>query len=421
VVQATVNVPLSLDSANPQALEAGLQEIEGKPLINSVTAEEEKLRTVIPLAKKYGAALIGLPLDEKGIPETPEGRLKLGEKILQRVISAGIPRQDLYLDGLTLAVSADSKAPEITLKTIRLFKEKLGVKTVLGVSNVSFGLPRRADINATFLTLALHAGLDLPIVNPYSEEIQQAILLSDLLNGRDAKARRFLSEVGTTEARKKIPMETGEKPLSQQLFDAILFGNREDVVTILDKTLKSGMDPLKINDEILSPAMIEVGSRYNKKQFFLPQVIMAAEAMHAAFSALKPHLRTEVEKAKGTVILATVKGDVHDIGKNIVATLVENNGYRVIDLGKNVGSSEIIQRLEGEKVDVVGLSALMTTTMEVMRTMVKEIKASKKVKIIVGGAVVTRNFADEIGADGYGKDATEAVKEIDRLLHNSQG
>ena len=420
LVQSAVNVPLSLDSANIDALEAGLQEIEGKPLINSVTAEKDKLNRVIPLAKKYGAALIGLPISEKGIPETPEARLKLGEKIVKRAAEAGIPKEDIYLDGLTLAVSADSKAPEVTLKTIRLFREKLGVKTVLGVSNVSFGLPKRAAINAAFLTIALNEGLNLPIVNPYSPAIQEAVLTADLLNGRDPQAKRYLTEIGEKEIPEKAPPEAIEKPLKEQLFDAVLFGNREDVVTLVQKLLKKKAEPMKLNDEILIPAMLEVGERYNRKRYFLPQVIMAAEAMHAAFAVLKPHLRVEGVKAKGTVILATVRGDVHDIGKNIVGTLVENHGFKVIDLGKNVSAVEIINKAESEKADVIGLSALMTTTMEVMREMVAEIKASTDAKIIVGGAVVTRKFAQEIGADGYGKDAAEAVREIEKLTVNGK-
>ena len=416
VVQAAVNIPLSLDSANPDALEAGLQEIEGKPIINSVNAEDDKLNRIIPLAKKYGAALIGLPLDEKGIPSTPEGRLKLGEKIVMRAMEAGIPKEDIFLDGLTLAVSADSQAPEVTLKTIRLFREKLGVKTVLGVSNVSFGLPNRADINAAFLAMALNAGLNLPIVNPYSPAIQNAVLTSDLLNGRDPQAKRYLTEAGEKVVAVKTAPERAEKPLEAQLYDAVLFGNREDVVALTHRLLKREVEPMKINDDILIPAMLEVGERYNRKRFFLPQVIMAAESMHSAFSVLKPHLRAEGDRDKGTVILATVKGDVHDIGKNIVAALVENHGFRVVDLGKNINAVEIINRAESEKADIIGLSALMTTTMEVMREMVAEIKDSIDVKVVVGGAVVTRKFAEEIGADGYGKDAAEAVQEIMKLL-----
>ena len=417
VVQSAVNAPLSLDSANPEAIEAGLQEIEGKPLINSVTAEEDKLNTVIPLAKKYGAALIGLPLDESGIPETPEARLKLGEKILNRVLKAGIPREDLYLDGLTLSASADTEAPEITLKTIELFKQRLKVKTVLGVSNVSFGLPRRADVNAAFLTMALQRGLDLPIVNPYSQSIQGSIVVADLLLGRDPRASRFLSITKVKEEEVAIPAEEEEKrPLEEQLFDAVLFGNIEGIEPLLRKALKAGLKPMRINDEILIPAMLEVGRRYDRKKFFLPQVIMAAEAMHTAFTVLKPHIPAAEKATKGTVLLATVRGDVHDIGKNIVAVLVENHGYRVIDLGKNVSTIEIINQAEAVKADVIGLSALMTTTMSVMKEAVAELKASLNSKIIIGGAVVTRKFAEEIGADGYGKDAAEAVKEIEKIL-----
>ena len=416
VVQSAAPVPLSLDSVNPQALEAGLQEIEGKPLINSVTAEDDKLNTVIPLAKKYGAALIGLPIDENGIPPTAEGRLKLGEKILRYVEQAGIPKEDLYLDGLTMAVSADSNAPQVTLETLRLFKEKLGVKTVLGVSNVSFGLPGRAEINAAFLTMALHQGLDLPIVNPFSDKITLAVLSADLLNGRDTMAKNYIRRA--LESDKKIKEAAAEEtlPIDKKLYDAVLFGNREEIADLLRAALKAGLDPMYINDELLVPAMLEVGRRYDRKQFFLPQVIIAAEAMHTAFSVLRPHLPLEAGKNKHTVLLATVKGDVHDIGKNIVKTMLENHGYNIIDLGKNVSADEIIAKIREHKADIVGLSALMTTTMAVMKEITLQIKRDTDARVIVGGAVVTRAYAEEIGADGYGKDASEAVKEIEKIL-----
>ncbi len=415
VVQSTVSVPLSIDSASPEALEAGLMEIEGKSLINSVTAEDDKLNTIVPLAKKYGAALIGLPIDENGIPATVEGRMELGEKILNFALKAGIPRQDLYLDGLTMAASADSQAPIVTLRSIELFREKLGVNTVLGVSNVSFGLPRRADINASFLTMALCRGLSLPIVNPYSAPVHNAVIAADFLNGRDPQARRFLSLSAGREA-VKAPPEKMEKPLEHQLLDAVIFGNREGVVDLVNRALKAKIPPMSINDDILIPAMLEVGRRYDKKKFFLPQVIMAAEAMHSAFAALKPHIPAAEKAHKATLILATVRGDVHDIGKNIVRTLLENHGYRVIDLGKNVSVEEIVRRAAKEEANAIGLSALMTTTMEVMRKTVEEIKSILDIKIIVGGAVVTRAFAEQIGADGYGKDASEAANELEKIL-----
>ena len=416
VVQSVAAVPLSIDSIDPAALQAGLEEIEGKPIINSVTAEDEKLDVIIPLAKKYGAALIGLPIDEKGIPSTAEGRLKLGEKILNRALQAGIPREDLYFDGLALAVSAEESAPIVTLETIRLFKERLGVKTVLGVSNVSFGLPGRAEINASFLLMALHQGLDLPIVNPYSEKVSKAILSADLLMGRDPKAKRFLSRTSQLAEKISDADAEAEKSADKKLYDAVLFGNREEIIDLLDRVLKNNIEPIFINDHILVPAMMEVGKRYDRKQFFLPQVIMAAEAMHAAFNALKPHLPVDSEKNRNVVLLATVKGDVHDIGKNIVKTMLDNHGYKVIDLGKNVSTEDIITGIERENADIVGLSALMTTTMMVMKEMVSKIREATGVKIIIGGAVVTRNFAEEIGADGYGKDATEAVKEVEKIL-----
>ena len=416
-VQSVVNVPLCLDSADVDALEAGLKEIEGKPLVNSVTAEREKLDTVIPLVKKYGAALIGLPLDDHGIPETAEGRFKLGKLIVNEALKGGIPREDIYLDGLTMTLSADVHAPRITLETIRRFKQELGVRTILGVSNVSFGLPRRAEVNAAFLTMALQEGLDLPIVNPYSKAVKNAVSTADLLLGRDPGAKCYLEfarGIDSPSAKSK----GGENELSpaEKLSYAVITGNREETGTLVEQLLKDGVEAIKINDVILIPAILEVGERYDRKEFYLPQVIMAAEAMHAAFATLKPHLLAAGSVSKGTVVLATVKGDVHDIGKNIVATLVENNGYDVIDLGKNIGTNQVIAAIREHSADIVGLSALMTTTMVVMEQMVKEIKAEIETRIIVGGAVVTRQFADEIGADGYAKDAAGAVREIRKII-----
>jgi 5-methyltetrahydrofolate--homocysteine methyltransferase len=350
------------------------------------------------------------------VPETAEKRFKLGEKIFRRALTAGIAREDIYLDGLTLAVSAENRAPEVTLKTIELFKQELGAKTVLGVSNVSFGLPRRAEVNAAFLTMALQRGLSLPIVNPYSRPILDAIRLADLLLGKDLYGKAFLASAEEKEREEALkPMVEEEKPIAEQLFDAVLFGNSEGISGLVRKALKAGLGAMEINDKVLVPAMEEVGRRYDRKKFFLPQVILAAEAMRTAFIALKAHIPAAAEKSKGTILLATVRGDVHDIGKNLVAALVENHGYRVVDLGKNVSAIEIINRAEAEKADVIGLSALLTTTMLVMKETVAELRAAVGAKIIVGGAVVTRKFAQEIGADGYGKDASEAVKEIDRL------
>ena len=416
-VQSVVNVPLCLDSADTGALEAGLKETEGKPLINSVTAEPDKLDTVIPLVKKYGAALIGLPLDDHGIPETASGRFELGKKIVDRAIEAGIPREDIYLDGLTMTLSADVNAPQVTLETIRRFKQELGVRTILGVSNVSFGLPRRAEVNAAFLTMALREGLDLPIVNPYSKAVKNAVATADLLLGNDPGAKNYLEYARNLDAPRK-GSEDSEHLLTpaEELSEAIVSGNREAAGTLVDQLLKDGLEAMTINDDILIPAILEVGKRYDRKEFYLPQVIMAAEAMHAAFATLKPHLLAAGSTSKGTVVLATVKGDVHDIGKNIVATLVENNGYEVIDLGKNAGAEQVIAAVREHNADIVGLSALMTTTMGVMEEMVKAIKAEINTGIIVGGAVVTRQFAEEIGADGYAKDAAGAVKEIAGIL-----
>jgi len=415
-VQAAAPVPLSLDSPNVQALEAGLKEIEGKPLLNSVTADEEKLNSVIPLAKKYGAAILGLPLDENGIPDTVEGRFVLGKKIIETALAAGIAKEDIYLDGLTLTVSADISAPQTTLETIRRFRTELGVRTILGVSNVSFGLPNRPEVNAAFLKMALANGLDLPIINPYSAPVMEAVKYADLLTGKDSGSRNFLAFVRSQNKESAGAAALAEISPEEALKTAVISGHQEAVAAHLKKLLKAGGDPLDINNRLLIPAMMEVGKMYDNKRIFLPQVIMSAEAMHAAFDILKPLLTGDKASFKGRIIFATVKGDVHDIGKNIVAAMMENYGYEVIDLGKNIGSPEIISAVKDRKADLVGLSALMTTTMGVMKAMVREIKQEIPVKIIIGGAVVTRKFAEEIGADGYAKDAAEAAGEIGKMV-----
>jgi len=416
VVQKAVDAPISIDSANPDALQAALEEIEGKPLINSVTAEDAKLDRVLPMAKHFGASILGLTLDENGIPSTVEERLELARKIVNRGLEIGLRHEDIFIDPLTLAVGAEPDKSLQSLTVLRLIKEQLGVTTVMGVSNVSFGLPNRALINRTFLSMALHNGLDLPIVNPFSESARQTIDTANILLNRDKGARVFIEAYGGVEDERAVA-EADTRPIEEKLFDTILYGNREVIIQRIEEALDAGWDALGLNEKVLIPALQEVGKRYNSREFFLPQVILAAETMQDAFRRLKELFPTTEAENRGTIVLATVKGDVHDIGKNIVSTVLQNYGYKVIDLGKNVDTKDIVKIAKETKADFVGLSALMTTTMVEMGRIIHDLnEAGVNPAVIVGGAVVNKSFADEIGADGYGKDAMDAVRIIDLLV-----
>jgi 5-methyltetrahydrofolate--homocysteine methyltransferase len=417
VVQTAVDVPISIDTANATAMEAALEEIEGKALINSVTAEDAKLNRILPLAKRFGAAVLGLTLDEKGIPETAEERLELARKIVNRALEFGIRHEDIFIDPLTLTISAEPKRSAETLKALRLIKKELGVTTVMGVSNVSYGLPNRSLINRTFLAMALENGLDLPILNPFSESVQETIHACNLLLNRDPAARKYIEKYGGVEE-EKAQSALDVRPVEQRLFDAVLYGNREIVLDLIAEALQAGWDALKLNEEVLIPALQEVGRRYDQREFFLPQVILAAETMQDAFGRLKDLFPSGQARHRGKIVLATVKGDVHDIGKNIVSVVMQNYGWEVLDLGKNVDTREIVRQAKESRADLVGLSALMTTTMVEMGAVIHELRAAGlPVKVIVGGAVLNSAFAQEIGADGYGKDAMEAVRIVDLLMN----
>jgi 5-methyltetrahydrofolate--homocysteine methyltransferase len=316
-----------------------------------------------------------------------------------------------------LAIGAEPKRSLESLRTLQLVKEQLGVATVMGVSNVAYGLPNRALVNRTFLSMALQNGLDLPIINPFSETAMQTVDAANILLNRDKGAKIYIDGYGGFEEEKAEAKED-TRSLDEQLFDSILSGNREIIVDKIEEALQEGWEAIKLNEKILIPALQEVGRRYDNREFFLPQVILAAETMQDAFKRLKDLFPSGDAQNRGTIVLATVKGDVHDIGKNIVSTVLQNYGYKVIDLGKNVDTLDIVRIAREVKASFVGLSALMTTTMVEMGRVVHELRgAGIPARVIVGGAVVNKSFADEIGADGYGKDAMEAVRIIDLLLN----
>ncbi|SJZ53902.1 homocysteine S-methyltransferase family protein [Selenihalanaerobacter shriftii] len=434
-VQNTSRVPVCIDTTDVESLEAGLEAFTGKALINSVTGEEESLNRVLPLAKKYGAALVCLTLDEDGIPDTAEGRLEIARKIKNKAISYGIPPEDLLID--TLVLTASTKQAEVveTLNAIKLVKEELGLKTVLGVSNVSYGLPQKPLLNRTFLAMALGYGLDAYIVDPLDEALQKTILAGDVLINRDQNAAKYIDALGqqkVTQDRKVNDKEEDKDVEKTDLSDkkqnqndkslelvkeAVLKGELEEIISILKNALEEYSSDELMNKALI-PGIKEVGNKYETGEYFLPQLMASAESMQKGFKYLKDELGSDIKTSSaGKVLLATVKGDVHDIGKNIVKVVVENHGYEVLDLGKDVSNEQIIEAVKQEKVDVVGLSALMTTTMVEMEEVVKRLKAENlDVKVILGGAVITQDYADKIGADAYAINAINAVREIKRLI-----
>ena len=416
-VAGAVTTPLVLDSSSPEALERGLKAADGKVLVNSVSGEEKSLRRVLPLIKKYGAAVIGLTLDEKGIPETGEGRAAVAGKILASLERAGIPAEDLVIDSLTLTVSAEQKRALETLKAIRLVKERYKLNTVLGVSNISFGLPRRPLISSAFFAMAMEAGLDAAIVNPKEDAMMDAFRSAMVLLNRDPHAAAYIESYKGSAAAAGEPVQAKPLDIRGRLAAAIVNGDRENIVPLVEEALKEGLSPLEISNDALVPGLEEVGRRFEKNIFFLPQVMTAADTMQSAFARLKEEMKGASFASRGKILMATVEGDIHDIGKNIVCTLLENHGFEVIDLGKNVPAERIVAAAKEHQVDAVGLSALMTTTITEMENVIKKLKeAGIKTFTMVGGAVVTQDYADEIGADLYAGDALEAVARIKKLM-----
>lgn len=419
-VTTAASQPLVLDSSSPAALEAGLKAADGKVLINSVNGERKSLRRILPLAKKYGAAVLGLTLDEKGIPDTAEGRLAIARRIRNAARRLGIPDRDIIIDCLTLTVSAEQKRALETLRAIRLVKQKLGLSTVLGVSNISFGLPQRPLISSTFFAMAMEAGLDAAIINPKEKAMIDAWRSAQVLLNRDPQAGAYIAAYAGQQADAAVPAATGQAlGVRELLARAIITGDREGVLPLIEQALAEGLSPMQISNEGLLPGLEEVGQRFEKNIVFLPQVMQSAETMQAGFARLKQELSGQQVQPLGRIMMATVEGDIHDIGKNIVCTLLENHGFEVFDIGKNVSAATIIKKAQELKVDAVGLSALMTTTMSEMEVVLAKLRAAGvRTFTMVGGAVVSQEYADRIGADLYAKDAMEAVAKIKRLLKN---
>ena len=417
-IQGITDTPLQLDTTKPEALEAGLRIYNGKPIVNSVNGEEDSLNTVLPLVKKYGAAVVGLTLDKNGIPKTAQGRFEIAERILNRALALGIRREDVYIDCLTLTASAEQAGVMETLEAVRRVKTELGLKTVLGVSNISFGLPSRELVTRNFLTMALYAGLDLPIINPNTESMTSAVRTYKLLANIDKNAVDFIAHYGGENAQQNTPA----KPQSADMtLEAAVSAGLKSEAGAITGVLLENTEPMHIVNQYLIPALDKAGMEFEKGKIFLPQLISSASAAQAAFEVIKSYLcehSTETVN-RGTIVLATVKGDIHDIGKNIVKILLENYGYQVIDLGKDVSYEAVAEATEKSHAPLVGLSALMTTTLPSMENTIRLLhERCPWCKTVVGGAVLTADYAEQIGADFYAKDAKETVDIAKRVFGN---
>lgn len=415
-LQSIMPIPLQIDTTNMEAMERALRIYNGKPMINSVNGKAEIMEQVFPLVKKYGGVVVGLALDEDGIPDTTEGRLAIAEKIYQTGEKYGISRKDIVIDALVMTMSTNNESAKITLDTVKELTAR-GGKTVLGVSNISFGLPQRELINAAFFTMAMNNGLSAGIINPNAKAMRQAYDTFCVLGGYDAQCMNYIENYAVTDA-----PNAAAKPAAAKLnlTDSIIKGLKDQVYRATEEELKT-KEPMEIINGELVPALDVVGQGFEKGTMFLPQLLMSAEAAKAGFEAIRQYVQShgEAQEKKATIVIATVKGDIHDIGKNIVKVLLENYGYEVIDLGKDVPPEKIVETVVDKHAPLVGLSALMTTTVVNMEESIKELhKEAPWCKIMVGGAVLTQEYADMIGADFYGKDAMQSVYYAERLLNS---
>lgn len=411
-LQGIVTAPLQIDSVSIAAIEAGARYYNGRPLINSVNGKEESMREVFPIAKKYGAVVLGLALDETGIPDTAEKRLAVAEKIVKTAASYGIPKEDVMIDPLVLTASAQQDQVQATLDTLKLLREKLGVLTVAGLSNVSFGLPNREVLNGAFLAAAVGAGLNAPIVNPLSDFLMQMVQSLRVINNQDRDAADYIAksqQLTITSNQSVAPVEAMSENVD--LKTLILKGQKEDTPA-LTKQLLETMPPLEIVNQFFIPALDEVGTKFEKGTLFLPQLMQSAEAVQRSQEVLKQYFEAhgQESESKGKILLATVQGDIHDIGKNIVKMVLENYGFEVIDLGKDAPITTVIDTLKEQKIQLAGLSALMTTTVQNMKTTIEAAKeANLETKFMVGGAVLNEEYREFVGADYYAKDALSSV------------
>ena len=425
-LQAITDLPLQLDSSNPEALSRALRIYNGKPIVNSVNGEQKTLDTILPLCKKYGAAVVGLALDEHGIPADAEGRFAIAKRIAAAANAAGIPNEDIYIDCLTLTASAQQEGAVQTLEALTRCKKELGVRTVLGVSNISFGLPCRGYLNTTFLTMAMAAGLDLAIMNPNTPEMMAAVRAYRVLTSQDKQSSDYVAayadvQIQTTQTSKSAATvaEVGAAaPGGDALFEAVRRGLKAEARAAADAALTM-REPLDVVNTSLIPALDAVGDGFEKGTVFLPQLLQAATAAQAAFESIKAKIAAsgQAQGSKGKIVIATVKGDVHDIGKNIVRVILENYGYDVLDLGRDVAPERVVEAVRQTGAKLVGLSALMTTTVPNMQATIEALHAAGlDCKVMVGGAVLTPDYDRNIGADYYCKDAKASADLAKQLL-----
>ena len=417
-LQSVTNAPLQIDTSSAQAAERALRLYNGKPLLNSVNGKKESLDAILPIVKKYGSAVVALCLDDNGIPETAQGRIEIAQKIIAEAEKYGIQKKDIVVDALTMTISTNKDNAKITLDAMEYIRRTMGVHTVLGVSNVSFGLPQRQIINAAFFSLAEKRGLSAGIVNPHDSVTDESLLANRALNGEDENCAEYIAHFSNQSSGEKPPAAAKEPEENLSLYDAIVRGLKEQSAKAAANMILS-IQPLDIINNHLVPALDKVGNDYESEKIFLPQLLMSAEAAKAAFEAVKLYMAKhgETQEKRGKIVLATVKGDIHDIGKNIVKILLENYNFEVIDLGKNVEPSLVVQTVLKENVRLAGLSALMTTTVVYMEETIKLLKEkAPDCRVMVGGAVLTQDYAGKIGADFYSKDAMGSVRYAGELL-----
>ena len=419
-LQSVLALPLQIDTTDPAALERSMRIYNGKPMVNSVNGKKESIETVFPLVRKYGGVLVALVLDEDGIPSDAEGRIRIARRIYEAADRYGVPRKDIVIDGLAMTISSDNTSALVTLETLRRVRDELHGHTILGVSNISFGLPRRAMINSYFLAMALQSGLSAAIMNPGNEDMMEAYRAYCALAGLDPQCREFIEAYAGTSDRapaekavkgtEGVPAASGSSGnTSMNLKESVLRGMSQSAAEAARNALKDTA-ALDLIDRDLIPALDQVGKGFEAGTIFLPQLLMSAEAAKAAFEVVKEFMKGQPQEVKGRIILATVKGDIHDIGKNIVKVMLENYGYEVLDLGKDVPPEVIVDTAVNENIKLVGLSALMTTTVVSMEETIRLLRGKKPdTRVVVGGAVMTQEYADAIGADCYAKDAMATV------------
>lgn len=414
-----VDVPLAIDTTDPLTLEAGLKAFPGRALINSISAETERLEAFLPLAKKYGAAVLCLPIAPGGVPVTAGERLKIAQGIVDTALKAGLRPQDLLLDPLVMTVATDGSAAQETLETLRLYRQHFGYPSVMGLSNISYGLPRRDLMNSVFLAMALTAGLDAPILNPYDPMMNDAWTASTALLGYDQSGKDYSIKYAAAP-----PNTSGTPPATPDggdilatIKNTVMTGEKDVIADLIKQALQENHSPLEITEKSLTAAMNEIGEAFGQGRSYLPQVLLAAETMRIAFLTIKKILPSHQAAISGTVVIATVKGDIHDLGKNIVAALLENNGFNVIDLGKDVAPETVVSAAIEKKADIVGLCALMTTTLPQIDSTIDALKqAGVTARTIVGGAVLTEEYAKQAGADGYAANGVDAVNLAKRII-----